>query len=247
MKTFLLPMLLLLLLSTSCKVMYKPSMQNVPLLQNKGDVTSTVSYNNYQVAYGLTDNLGVMLNGHYNKNQWASTSAHEIRKEYITSRYSLEGGLGYYSNFDENSVFEIYGGGGYGAYDYNFDKFENDNYLSTYEYAAASWRAFVQPSVGYSTDNFQIAFSTRFMGVGFFDIAYKNYTESELSAEDINDLDGNIYPFLEPALTIRAGSEVLKFHIQLIYSRKLTNQSLSYMPLNLNFGVNLSFSNLYRD
>jgi hypothetical protein len=235
-----------MLLFTSCKVMYKPSMQNVPLIEEKGDFTSTLSYNNYQLAYGLTDQFGIMANGHYNINEWSSSFDSISSNEYTTSRWSADLGAGYYKAFGDNGIFELYGGGGFGMYDFDYDVFENEEFQSTYEYDASSWRVFVQPSFGFVSDNFEVAFSTRFVGVSFFDIAYRNYTEEDLIYEDLYDLGTTMYPFIEPAVTLRAGHESVKFHLQLIYSKILNERSLSYMPVNLNIGINLRISDLYK-
>ena len=245
-KNLLLLLVIVLMMSlSSCKVMYKPGMQNIPLIKEKGDLTSTLSYNNYQLAYGLTDQFGIMANGHYNINEWSSSFDSISSNEYTTRRWSADLGAGYYKAFGDNGIFELYGGGGFGMYDFDYDVFENDEFQSTYEYDASSWRVFLQPSLGFVSDNFEVAFSTRFMGVSFFDIAYRNYTEEDLIYEDLNDLGTTMYPFIEPAVTIRAGHKSVKFHIQLIYSKKLTERSLSYMPVNLNIGINLRISDLF--
>ncbi|MFO7789926.1 MAG: hypothetical protein R6V32_05085 [Bacteroidales bacterium] len=232
---------------TSCpKIMYKPAMQNVPLMEEKGDFKSNLSNNNYQLAYATSDNIAVMLNGHYNRKQWASSFADTTTtNEYDTKRWSVDGGAGYYRPFSD-LVFEAYGGAGYGSYDFDYDKYEYDTYIQTKEYNVQSWRGFIQPSLGFCSDYADIAFSTRLMYVGFFNPTSSNYSQDELIDEELADLEHYTYTFIEPALTMRFGIPKAKLHMQLIYSYKLNQQSLNYMPLNLNFGITLNISEFYK-
>ncbi|MDA3910249.1 MAG: hypothetical protein PF448_02680 [Bacteroidales bacterium] len=240
MKTKLLFVLALGVMLTSCKTLYKPTMQNVPMLKGKSDFRSTLSYNNYQFAYALSNNFGIMLNGHHNKNEWSSSFDSISRNDYFTRRYSIDAGVGYFKNFSENTVFECYAGGGYGGYQFDYDIYTKDVYERTNNYHTASWRSFVQPSIAYRDDIFEIAFSTRFMGVGFFDVVTRNYTQDELISENLNNLDQNFYTFIEPAITLRVGHRMAKFHVQCIYSQLLSTKSLSYIPLNINFGISFN-------
>jgi hypothetical protein len=240
MKTKFLFILALGFILTSCKTLYKPTMQNVPMLNGKSDFRSTLSYNNYQFAYAVSDNFGVMLNGHHNKNEWSSSFDSISRNDYFTRRYSLDAGLGYFRNLSENTVFECYAGGGYGGYQFDYDIYTNDVYERTNAYQTASWRSFVQPSIAYRDDIFEIAFSARFMGVGFFDVVSRNYTQDELISENLNNLNQHFYPFIEPAITLRVGHRMAKFHVQCIYSELLSPHSLSYFPVNINFGISFN-------
>ncbi len=230
---------------SSCKMMYKPTMQNVPLMQKEGELKSTLSYDNYQVAYATSDNIAVMLNGHYNRNQWGNSLSENTMNEYDTKRWSVDGGAGYYRPFSD-FVFEIYGGGGYGPYDFDYDVYEYDTYIQTKQYNVQSWRGFIQPSIGYCTEYADIAFSSRLMYVGFFNPTSSNFDQDELIDEKISDLEQYTYTFIEPALTIRFGIPKGKLHIQLIYAYKLNQQSLNYMPLNLNFGITINISEFYQ-
>lgn len=47
---------------TGCTTMYIPTMQNVPLLEEKGDLQATVTNKNFQVTYAPTDNVGAFVN-----------------------------------------------------------------------------------------------------------------------------------------------------------------------------------------
>jgi len=215
-------------------------------MQNKGDFKSTVSYNNYQVAYATSDNIAVMANGHYNRNQWASSfSDTTTTKEYDTKRWSVDGGAGYYKPFSDY-VFETYVGGGYGSYDFDYDKYEYDTYVMTKEYNVQSWRGFIQPSIGYCSSYADIAFSTRLMYVGFFNPTSSHYNEAELAEEELTDLEHYTFTFIEPALTMRFGIPKGKLHMQLIYTQKLNQQQLNYFPINLNFGITINISEFYK-
>jgi hypothetical protein len=243
--TILILTIIAILAFCSCKMMYKPTMQNVPLMHKEGDLKSTLSYNNYQLAYATSDNTAVMLNGHYNRNKWASSlSDTTTTNEYTTKRWAVDGGAGYYRPFSD-FVFEAYGGGGYGSYDFDYDVYEYDTYIQTKEYNVQAWRGFIQPSIGYCSDYADIAFSTRLMYIGFFNPTSSNFNQDELVDEKLTDLEQYTYTLIEPALTVRFGIPKGKLHIQFIYAYKLNQQSLNYMPLNLNFGITLNISEFY--
>ncbi len=48
---------------SSCKNMYVPNGQNVSFMEEKGDIKANLGTKNIQVAYGITDHLGVMAKG----------------------------------------------------------------------------------------------------------------------------------------------------------------------------------------
>ena len=93
---------------SSCKIMYIPNTQNVPMLEEKGDIKVELGTKDLQVAYGVTDHLGIMVNGYYNKNDWSVTSG-EYDNQYLSKRTLVEGGLGYYTTMGEKGRFLTHG------------------------------------------------------------------------------------------------------------------------------------------
>ena len=45
----------------SCKIMYIPNSQNVPMMEEKGDLKVDIGTKDLQVAFGLTDHVGIMV------------------------------------------------------------------------------------------------------------------------------------------------------------------------------------------
>ena len=119
--TFLLFTTAIILLQSCTRVMYVPNMQNTPLLKEKNEVRATLATSNYQIAYGVTDGLGVMLNG-YSQNHEGSFS---LSTATASKRKFTEIGVGYFKPLNNLTVFEVYTGAGIGKVE--FDKHEYQN------------------------------------------------------------------------------------------------------------------------
>ena len=98
-----------LLISQSCRPLYVPNIHNVPLLKEKKDVSITLSPNDLQGAYAVSDNIGIMLNLYRNNVNQAFDFEEDV------SRSFCDFGVGYFKEFGKFGVFEIYGGYGIGG------------------------------------------------------------------------------------------------------------------------------------
>ncbi len=225
--------------------MYVPNAQNVPLMKEKNDLKATISLEDAQFAYAVTENIGVMANAFYKKSDWTITSG-SLENKYLSTRTLFEGGLGYYKPLSEKSVFETYAGGGMGHVQYNYDLYDGGSLDESNEYGANITRFFVQPAIGVQEENVGYAFSARFAGVSFSDPEIVNYTVAELEEENIDDISSDLYMFIEPCVTIRAGFEYLQFQAQLYYNYKITNTVLNHRKLGLNFGVYINVDSFYK-
>jgi hypothetical protein len=230
-----------LLLSQSCtRIVYVPNMQNVPLLQEKNEVRATLGVSNFQGAYAVTNNIGVMINGQFRNGGGGPESSFQWFQELAKTK-SIEGGVGYFKPFNGIGVFEIYGGGGIGSI--SFDEYEN--YLD--KYSAATSRFFIQPSVGISNKYLDIAFSLRFVSLKFYnaDTSEYVYGSSSFNNEenvDLNELDKHDYTFIEPALTCRFGWKYVKFHLQAVFPNQLNNAPINYNKSSLFAGVHFNIA-----
>lgn len=223
-------------------------MENVPLFKEKGEVRATISTTNFQVAVAVTNNIGVMVNGYANNGSGEIFSPQNDFK-YISNRYFIEGGVGGYFPLEENFIFEVYAGGGVGYISYD----ENESYSILGgnnwpfgKYSAEIQKLFLQPEMGFTNENIDFALSFRFVGLKFSNIDTVNYTISDLEKENIYDLDRPIYFFIEPALTLRFGYKWAKFHIQTVYSKNMSIESINYRQLNLNFGIHVNIAKRYK-
>ena len=207
---------------SSCAPVYTPNLVNSPLFTQHNDVQlqGSVGLSGYdvQAAYSPINKLGIMAN----------TTFFDSDNGNYTSRF-YEGGVGYYQSFEETGRFECYAGFGNGQTELNktiiADKI-NANYN----------RFFIQPGIGVKQDIFEASFCTR--------IAY-------VDIYDVRSNDPNLRPassiFVEPVLTGRFGYKYVKFFTQFGLSMHTIDVlSLYSLPVILNFGMNLSFSELYK-
>ncbi len=212
---------LVISLNSCLSYYYVPNSHNVPLFQDKKEVRVTMGGSmgenfggaEIQGAYSLTKHIGIMANGFFNSQGY-----------YSGGGYFVEIGSGYFKSFNSKIVFETYGGFGFG-------ETTNLNILG-----AKSWvnysRYFIQPSIAYASENFDIAFSSRFCGLDFRDV-------DDLYLLDKEPLSTFSYLF-EPALTVRGGWQLIKFQFQIGYSENLNNPTLMQEKFNFNIGISIS-------
>jgi hypothetical protein len=229
-----------LVISSCTKIMYIPNAQNVPSLKSKNDIDLNIGIRNFQAAYAVTDHIGISANALVGGSEWTvGTMGNET--EYDISRFNIEGAAGYYTNFAGNGIFQVFGGGGIGKYDYDYYDLLNGVAGPLNEYTANSIKLYLQPAIGMSSDYFDMFFSTRLVGLNFTGET-TNIPETELVEEDLSDLLDPFYTFLEPCVTFRFGYKWVKFHFQTMYSVIITEQALNYMPFNVNIGLNINIS-----
>ena len=141
--------------------------------------------------------------------------------------------------FAKNGVFEAYGGAGFGNVGFDVGYPNNKSIFK-----ANSMKFFLQPSIGFSNEVIDIAFSTRFVGVNFSNIDTLGYTPLQLEEENLDQVAG-MHLFAEPALTTRIGYRYVKLHLQAIYAAKLSDAEINYSPLRLNIGVHIDIAKWY--
>jgi hypothetical protein len=230
----------------SCKIMYVPNSQNVPMLEEKGDIKAVVGIKDLQATYAVTNHFGIMANGYYNKNDWSITSG-TLENKYFSTRSLIEGGAGYYTTLGDNGRFEVYGGAGYGHVKYNYDLLDNGVNTETNTFDIDLLRVFLQPAIGTQSDNVCFAFSTRIAGVSFSGIDSVGYTPVELESQGLNELTDNLFLFIEPALTLRLGFKYVQFQLQPYYNLQVAGPtSINAKEIGCNVGVYLSIDDFFR-
>jgi len=190
--------------STSCAPIYIPNQVNAPLLKEKGDMNAAASMGtsgyDIQLAASPKNNLGIMLNASY----YDSDTSH--------THFLLEAATGYYLTLSDRSVFEIYAGGGYG-----YSDTESSGSLGVHKFGHYS-KVFLQPSIGFSADYFEGAFSLRSAFIHF-------------------DKYGSGF-FIEPVISTRFGFEQFKFTTQMGFSIDVTEDvNIDYQPFIFNIGI----------
>jgi hypothetical protein len=241
-------LLFVLFLSGCTHYYYVPNVQNVPLFREKNEYrfSGLLGYANeelgttcidFQVAYSLSDRIGIMMN--YMSAYEEYKSGENTVSEYGRGSY-LEGAVGYYKPVGRYGVFEIYGGLGTSGQHHQYIRSKYDSYFNTYssQFAGTSdlsfIKLFIQPSIGLTLNScdaallkpFDIAFSTRIYSVNYGKI---DYTNSEIANEEnLSALSKKNHLFVEPAITIRGGWKVVKLQFQFAYAAYLNNPNLDF-------------------
>lgn len=230
------------MLFSGCQQMFVPNMQNVPMSKEKGEVKVMLNPQNVQASYTPTDHLGIMANGFFRNNNW-SVSIGNTTNDFTNETVLGELGAGYYTTFgsQNNMVFETYAGAGIGNVTHTIEETNGeDSVLAKGNLSPNLTKYFIQPSLGYASDNFEIAFTPRITSVKFSD-SVVNITKGDLNNNDFSNYDPTTsYLFFEPGLTFRGGVEPVKAHLQMAYSYKITEEPLEHKEFILNFGLHIN-------
>ncbi|MCD4770265.1 MAG: hypothetical protein K8R35_08870 [Bacteroidales bacterium] len=211
------------LIISGCAPMYVPNVVNSPLLSNKGEVQTAIyggtSGFDPQLAYAVTDNIGIMLNGSF-QDQTSDTTDNFHKHQFV------ELGAGYYKKISEIYRIEVFGGFGLGelqAYD------ESSIFVSHSD--VTSNRIFIQPAIGLTTKYADLGFASRFVVL--------NAKQGSIKSSR---------PFIEPTLSVRAGSKYVKAVFQLGYSVPLYYDNIyniNYQPLLFSIGLHGCFNKTF--
>lgn len=231
-----------LLFLTSCNhYFYVPAVQ-APLFTEKNEFRAAASQGygdegsiettNIQLAYSITKNISVMTDFMYVEGGLESTGdySHGGKGNYF------DGAMGYYKLLDKNFVFEVHGGLGYSNQQHFYESKKADLSLR---------KIFVQPSIGFTHDYFDIAFTPLISNVYYYNINNSLFSGNYVY-DGINELSRQrSYFFLEPAITIRVGWKYVKVQVQFIGIHNFTASDLEFTG-QTNIGLIFSFADKYR-
>jgi|GEM_PF-634636 len=210
----------LLSLDSCTHYYYVPNQHNVPLFKEKNEVrisgallvNDEVTGCDVQTAYAMTKESAIMAN---------ALVVNPGSKEGRGQLYEL--GAGYYkpiptglSMLDKKFIFESYGVLGLGNATNYYDRYPSG--IST-----NLFKAYVQPSIGYTTNFIDLIFSAKIGAIHTFgirrnmaDTTYNDLVQNNSSiGSDLSTLQLNRTAFIfEPALTLRLGFKYVKLHFQ---------------------------------
>lgn len=225
------------LLFTSCTaVYYVPNSQNVPMIEEKGEIDASVAVDqrSYQIgmqgAYGVGKSTAIQVNAMVLNSPFYGGDGNSYTGGMI------EAGVGYYKKFGNGFLFDTYLLGGYS---------EINNYLLNNsdggELVVYYTRYSIQPSLSYVfSDHFTVSGSVRAGGLVYQGVHIDNYrfrTHTNQYFEDHN----NTFFVMEPALTLRGGFEHYKLQLQYLRSFNMTDKNFSQVPYLLTLGFNIHF------
>lgn len=215
--------------------LYSPNTQNVPLISEKEQINLSAVGNTHQVefqgAYGLTEHIAIQANG-------GLFSQSELNNDNGGSGKYIELGGGYFKPITENWIFETYGLVGIGNVENHLPSTVSKASETEGDISANILRVGVQPNFGYVSKYFSAAVSSRITNLSYSnidgDLVYK-------SQEFVTYLNENKSNFLiEPAITVKAGLENVKFQVQYGYSLNLSNSHFRQDKMLLTMGLNFN-------
>ena len=225
-------------LSSCSPKYYVANTQNVPLLSEKGEVDLTVSGNTdkveFQGAFAVTENIGIKANGgvfipaNLDNGNGGSGKFGEI-------------GVGYFTKLreSENWIFETYAIGGFGTMENHLPSTLQDYPNTTGKISANLVRVGIQPNIGYKSEHFTIALSSRFVHLSYGKIRGDLVFDNELQSTYLSNHSSNF--LVEPALTIKGGFEKIKLQLQYGYSFNLSDYAFRQEHPFVSIGLNFNF------
>jgi hypothetical protein len=211
-----------ILIFTSCAPAYIPNVVNSPMFSNEGEFQGSVhtglSGFDPQLAYAVTDHIGVMANGSFAN--WTSDSTDNFHKHQF-----FEAGLGYYTKVRTKGRLEVYGGYGFGKLETNSG---SDLFLAYTK--VNSSRVFIQPAIGIASNVFDGSFATRLVMLNL-----SQYNET------------NIGYFAEPVLTGKIGYKYVKVIGQFGISIPLNDTKIDfdYEPFIFSLGLQFNIGRMW--
>lgn len=203
------------LLSGCINSYYVANSHNVPLLTEKKDIRATVNYYwtsvdfvsripgfEAQGAYALTNHIGIM---------GSFLTAGQILD--TTTFHATYGDLGvgyFFTDKSKKFVAEVYGVYGLGSAKNGFGSLVT----SSTDFS----KLFIQPVIGYKSRYFNAALSWRIASISHSSLNVSGTlpTTGQVSFDLLKNRP--TYTVSEPALTLRAGDDILKFQLQLGWS-----------------------------
>jgi len=192
---------------------YTPNTQNIPMLQSKGQFTASLAGNGNQVelqgAYAATNNIGLQINGGLFRPK-------EEDNGNGGSGNFFEGGIGYYTPISEKVTFETFALIGFGNFENHLPSTLDVRPETTGEIEANILRYGIQPGISYQSDNFAVGVSSRITNLSYSDIDGDLIFGGDDQVAFLNSNSSNL--LIEPALTLRGGTDRLKLQLQIVTS-----------------------------
>ena len=211
----------ILLTASACAPVYIPTMHNVPVLKEKGEIQGQVwastSGFDLQASYMNSDRTAIM--GAVSISSGGSDNKHVY----------LEGGYGILNTSKSNLTLSAFGGLAAGAAQ-GMGTFTINGTPYTTIGSSFILKPFVQGNVGFQSKYFNIGLSSRFAWVQFLALSVNGEKKDPPS-----------YLFVEPVVYMSLGGERLKVNTNVGVSYPMSSISIDYFPLMFGFGIQYTF------
>ena len=218
-------------------IYYAPNIHNVPMLEEKGDVSMAFSLSaseyiggtEYQAAFSPVDHLGVIVN-HISTGSGTDNNLGEGK--------FTELGVGTYFSLDRDFHFEAYGGFGRGEANNNSEVCGWGRNADGSDSAVRFNKFFTQAVIVRYARDVHLAVSVRMARLHFDDVE-----KDRIPSYNDECIDGNSTSYLfEPALMARMGPKHMKFMSQIGWSVNLNNPKLAQEDISLSIGLYFHFN-----
>jgi hypothetical protein len=229
-----------MLSATSCiHYYYAPNSNNVPLFKEKNEARIQASYSTVGLRADGSDVIdGFEIQSAYAVGNHAAVQLNFLHAGDKESGYGsgngnyVEAAGGYFKPLlDKQWIFETYAGIGIGGVNSEY------TYPATGNAATSITKFFIQPSIGYTSDYFSTAFSSKFSLVDF-GVRSSSLTK-ENNADDYDYIEsfkkGKSYFWWEPGVMFRAGFKNVQAISQITCSVHGNDQPFCY--LNYSLGI----------
>ncbi len=216
---------------------YTTNTQNVPLISEKGETNLTLSGNGNQVefqgAIGVSKSIAIQANA-------GLFIPPDLDNGDGGSGKFFEAGVGYFKPVTEHFVFELYGLAGTGSVENHLPSTSDTSPGTEGDISANIFRYGIQPNFGYKSKYFSAAVSSRFVNLRYSNIDGDLIYDNESAVDYLRE--NNSHFLIEPALTIRAGLDKIKFQLQFGYSWNVTNEDFRQDTGFATIGLNFNFA-----
>lgn len=216
---------------------YSPNSQNVPVISHQGQGRVAVAGNGDQIqlqgAYAsfkniaFQSNLGIFIPSNTDEGNGGSAKF-------------LELGAGYFSSPKKSLLIDIYGIVGAGTMENHLP--DSTAPGTQGDLSADFFRASLQPSVSYLSTYFSASASARLAYLRYGNIQGDLVFDSEDQVMYLKDASNSL--LIEPALTLRGGSQHFKGILQLGHSINVTHSDFPQDDTYLTLGIEVSFESL---
>ncbi len=187
----------------------------------------------FQSAIAVREHAGIMMNGGLffpEENDNGSGGEGQF----------FETGAGYYLFFLNYFVFETYGVLGYGHFENHFPNTVSEYPSTTGKLSGNLIRYSIQPNIGITHKYFDVAASLRFSGLHYYNVR-GSLVFDEVDQKQYLEHERNHF-LIEPAFTMRAGYDFIKFQVQYGVSWNLTTRDFRQDDSYVIFGIVYKFN-----
>lgn len=211
---------------------YVPNTHNVPLLTHEREIVGSFSTGSsraeLQGAYALTDRLGLIASASFFEEPDDSTGD--------GGRGGIaEIGIGYQRPLSSRTSLQLFGLLGGGDLENHFPSTLQANPGTTGVIEGALVRYGVQPALGFRGRHVHAILSTRVVGLRYSEVDGSLVFGGDDQVQYLRARDTHF--LVEPAVTLRVGSETVKGQIQLGRSFNLSHEDFRQAEGHLTFGI----------